>query len=45
MSVSTVAHLNFTGNARQALTFYHSVFGGQVGVFPILLTPIRLPGR
>ena len=30
MSVSTVAHLNFTGNARQALTFYHSVFGGQV---------------
>ena len=30
MSVSTVAHLNFTGNARDALQFYHSVFGGQV---------------
>ena len=30
MSVSTVAHLNFTGDARQALTFYHSVFGGQI---------------
>ena len=30
MSVSTVAHLNFTGNARAALEFYHSVFGGQV---------------
>jgi PhnB protein len=30
MSVSTVAHLNFTGNAREALEFYHSVFGGQV---------------
>jgi PhnB protein len=30
MSVSTVTHLNFTGNAREALEFYHSVFGGQV---------------
>ena len=30
MSVSTVAHLNFTGDAREALAFYHSVFGGQV---------------
>lgn len=30
MSVSTLAHLNFTGDARQALAFYHSVFGGQV---------------
>lgn len=30
MSVSTVAHLNFTGDARNALAFYHSVFGGQV---------------
>ncbi len=30
MSVSTVAHLNFTGDARQALEFYHSVFGGQI---------------
>lgn len=30
MAVSTVAHLNFTGNARDALEFYHSVFGGQM---------------
>ena len=30
MSVSTVAHLNFTGEAREALTFYQSVFGGQL---------------
>lgn len=30
MSVSTVTHLNFTGDARQALEFYHSVFGGQL---------------
>lgn len=30
MSVTTVAHLNFRGNARQALEFYHSVFGGQI---------------
>jgi PhnB protein len=29
MSVSTVAHLNFHGQARQALDFYQSVFGGQ----------------
>jgi len=28
--VSTLAHLNFTGNAREALQFYHSVFGGQM---------------
>lgn len=30
MSVTTIAHLNFTGDARQALEFYHSVFGGQM---------------
>jgi PhnB protein len=30
MAVTTVAHLNFTGDARQALEFYHSVFGGQL---------------
>ena len=30
MSVSTVAHLNFTGDAREALAFYHSVFGDQI---------------
>jgi PhnB protein len=30
MSVTTTAHLNFRGNARQALQFYQSVFGGQL---------------
>lgn len=30
MSVSVVTHLNFAGNAREALEFYQSVFGGQL---------------
>src|SRR5690349_17233388 len=30
MSVTTTAHLNFRGNARQALQFYQSVFDGQL---------------
>ncbi|MER7015585.1 VOC family protein [Saccharopolyspora sp. NPDC000359] len=30
MSVNAVAHLNFRGQAREALDFYQSVFGGQV---------------
>lgn len=30
MSVTAVTHLNFRGDARQALTFYHSVFGGNL---------------
>lgn len=30
MTVTTTAHLNFRGNAREALTFYQSVFGGQL---------------
>lgn len=30
MTVSALIHLNFTGDARQALEFYHSVFGGQL---------------
>jgi PhnB protein len=30
MSVNAVTHLNFQGNARQALEFYHSVFGGHL---------------
>lgn len=30
MSVTTTAHLNFRGDARAALTFYHSVFGGRL---------------
>jgi hypothetical protein len=30
MSVVSVPHINFRGDARQALEFYHSVFGGQL---------------
>lgn len=30
MTVSTVTHLNFRGDARAALTFYQSVFGGDL---------------
>jgi len=32
MSVITTPHLNFRGDARAALEFYHSVFGGQLVV-------------
>ncbi|NUO98441.1 MAG: VOC family protein [Nonomuraea sp.] len=32
MSVTTVTHLNFRGDAREALTFYRSVFGGDLAV-------------
>jgi PhnB protein len=30
MTVTAVTHINLRGNARQALEFYQSVFGGQV---------------
>lgn len=30
MSITNTPHLNFCGDARQALEFYHSVFGGQL---------------
>lgn len=32
MTVSTTPHLNFRGDARAALTFYQSVFGGDLVV-------------
>jgi PhnB protein len=32
MSVDAVTHLNFRGDARAALTFYQSVFGGDVAM-------------
>ena len=34
MSVTLTAHLNFRGNANEALTFYESVFGGQLMLAP-----------
>ncbi|MEE1940008.1 VOC family protein [Streptomyces sp. TRM 70361] len=30
MSIKTVAHINLRGNAREALEFYRSVFGGDL---------------
>ena len=30
MTVKTTTHLNFRGQARAALEFYHSIFGGQL---------------
>lgn len=32
MALSAVTHLNFRGQAREALEFYRSVFGGQLHV-------------
>ena len=32
MSIQVSPHLNFNGDARKALTFYHSVFGGQLSI-------------
>ena len=32
MSITTTTHLNFRGDARAALGFYQSVFGGEVSI-------------
>lgn len=32
MTVTVLTHLNFAGNAREALEYYHSVFGGQLTI-------------
>jgi PhnB protein len=32
MSIATTTHLNFKGDARAALDFYQSVFGGEVTI-------------
>ncbi len=32
MTVNVTPHLNFRGDARAALAFYHSVFGGDLAV-------------
>ncbi|MEU6744720.1 VOC family protein [Spirillospora sp. NPDC046719] len=32
MAVDTVTHLNFRGDAREALSFYRTVFGGDMAV-------------
>lgn len=32
MTIKTIPHLNFRGEARAALTFYHRVFGGELTI-------------
>jgi PhnB protein len=32
VSIATTAHINFRGQARDALTFYASVFGGKAAI-------------
>jgi PhnB protein len=32
MTVTTTAHVNFRGQAREALSFYQSVFGGDLSL-------------
>jgi PhnB protein len=40
MTINTTAHLNFRGDARAALEFYSSVFGGQ----PVIVTHAQAYG-
>lgn len=46
MSVQTTTHLNFRGDARQALAFYQSVFGGHlvVNTYADFGMPAEIPG-
>ncbi|ACZ20203.1 uncharacterized conserved protein [Sanguibacter keddieii DSM 10542] len=46
MSITTTTHLNFHGDARAALTFYQSVFGGQlvVATYGDMGMPAEAPG-
>jgi PhnB protein len=32
MSVTTTTHINFRGQAREALEFYQTVFGGESSI-------------
>jgi PhnB protein len=46
MSIKTTTHLNFRGDARSALEFYQSVFGGHtvVNSYADFGMPAELPG-
>ncbi|WP_394253513.1 VOC family protein [Arthrobacter pityocampae] len=46
MSIQTTTHLNFRGDARQALDFYQSVFGGHtvLNTYADFGMPAELPG-
>jgi PhnB protein len=34
VSVISTLHVNFRGNAKEALEFYHSIFGGEIVLAP-----------
>ncbi|QBK06190.1 VOC family protein [Hylemonella gracilis] len=46
MSIQTTTHLNFCGDARQALAFYQSVFGGHLVIktYGDFSMPAHMPG-
>ena len=46
MTITTTPHLNFTGDARSALEFYASVFGGQatIATYGDFGMPAGIPG-
>jgi len=46
MTIQTTAHLNFRGDARSALEFYQSVFGGHavINTYADMGMPEELPG-
>lgn len=46
MTIQATTHLNFRGDARQALEFYHSVFGGHIliSTYSDFGTPADVPG-
>ena len=46
MTIQTTTHLNFRGDARQALEFYQSVFGGHtvLNIYADFGMPAELPG-
>lgn len=46
MSVQTTTHLNFRGDAREALEFYRSVFGGHlvINTYADFGMPAEIPG-
>jgi PhnB protein len=46
MPVQTTTHLNFRGDARQALEFYQSVFGGHlvINTYADFGMPAEIPG-
>ena len=46
MTIQTTTHLNFRGDARQALEFYESVFGGRavINTYADFGMPADIPG-